>query len=72
MKLAAQKVMDAMPFISCDCQGLIHYHVTDTRTLWSHMFTVMEEMKAKYFLEDYVVSDTTLELIFLAFARIQQ
>ena len=53
-------------------QGLIHYHVTDTRTLWSHMFSVMEDMKAKYFLEDYVISDTTLEQIFLAFARIQR
>ena len=53
-------------------QGLIHFHVTDTRTLWSHMFTVMEEVKAKYFLEDYVVSDTTLEQIFLAFARTQR
>ena len=53
-------------------QGLIHYHVTDTRTLWSHMFTVMEQMKTKFFLEDYVISDTTLEQIFLAFARTQR
>ena len=53
-------------------QCLLHYHVTDTSVLWSHMFRVMEEVKVKYFLEDYLISDTTLEQIFLAFARSQR
>jgi ATP-binding cassette subfamily A (ABC1) protein 3 len=53
-------------------QCLLHYHIADTRTLWSSMFAAMEDMKAKYSLEDYVISDTTLEQIFLSFARKQR
>ena len=53
-------------------QCLLHYHITDTSMLWSKMFAVMEEIKLKFLLEDYVISDTTLEQIFLAFARRQR
>jgi len=53
-------------------QSLLHYHIPDTSVLWSHMFRVMEDIKSKYYLEDYIISDTTLEQIFLAFARSQR
>ena len=53
-------------------QCLLHYHIPDTSVLWSHMFRVMEEIKSKFYLEDYLISDTTLEQIFLAFARSQR
>jgi len=53
-------------------EGILHYHITDTTIPWSHIFRVMESTKYEMNLEDYIVSDTTLEQIFLAFARSQQ
>jgi ATP-binding cassette subfamily A (ABC1) protein 3 len=53
-------------------QCLLHYHIADTSVLWSHMFRVMEDIKSKFYLEDYIISDTTLEQIFIAFARSQR
>ncbi len=50
----------------------LHYHITDSSMLWSQMFRVMEEIKVKLLLEDYLISDTTLEQIFLSFARTQR
>ncbi|PNF40610.1 ATP-binding cassette sub-family A member 3 [Cryptotermes secundus] len=53
-------------------QGLLHYHVTDPSTPWKHLFTTMEYVKHKYDLvEDYVVSETTLEQVFISFAKSQ-
>ena len=53
-------------------QSLLHYHITDTTILWSHLFKAMESAKQQLNLEDYLVSDTTLEQIFLAFAKTQR
>ncbi|XP_076318605.1 phospholipid-transporting ATPase ABCA3-like isoform X2 [Tachypleus tridentatus] len=53
-------------------QGMLHYHVTDTSIPLSHIFSVMEDAREKLHLEDYLVSDTTLEQIFLTFARSQR
>ncbi len=53
-------------------QCLLHYHITDTSVQWSHLFRVMESAKGQLQLEDYLVSDTTLEQIFLAFAKSQR
>ncbi|CAN8022538.1 unnamed protein product, partial [Ixodes persulcatus] len=53
-------------------QMLLHFHVTDLRIKWSDLFETMEEMKQHLRFEDYIVSDTTLEQIFLAFARSQR
>ena len=43
--------------------------VPDQNVKWSTLFEVMEDMKTRFELEDYTVSDTTLEQIFIAFAR---
>lgn len=53
-------------------QSLMHYHVTDPAERWSNLFTQMSKLNEKYDLEDYFVSDTTLEQIFIMFARHQQ
>ncbi|CAG2109717.1 unnamed protein product, partial [Medioppia subpectinata] len=53
-------------------QCLLHYHITDASTKWSQMFAIMERMKAEFCFEDYVISDTTFEQIFLSFARKQR
>ncbi|XP_023224354.1 ATP-binding cassette sub-family A member 3-like [Centruroides sculpturatus] len=52
-------------------QEILHYHITDTSVKWSKMFFKMEEAKQTLPVEDYLISDTTLEQIFLAFARTQ-
>ncbi|KAF4528687.1 hypothetical protein B566_EDAN015499 [Ephemera danica] len=52
-------------------QGLLHYHVTDPKKRWSELFAAMEELKLQHaeILEDYTISETTLEQVFLSFAR---
>ncbi|PSN44315.1 hypothetical protein C0J52_09298 [Blattella germanica] len=53
-------------------QGLLHYHVTDPNTPWKQLFTTMELMKLEYsIVEDYTISETTLEQVFLSFAKVQ-
>lgn len=53
-------------------QALLHFHVTDTSLRWSQLFETLETLKQELSFEDYIVSDTTLEQIFLAFARSQR
>lgn len=53
-------------------QCILHYHITDTTVRWSYLFRELEKAKEELSFEDYLVSDTTLEQIFLAFARSQR
>jgi len=51
-------------------QTLIYYHIPFEETItWSYLFKIMETGKDKLSLEDYQVGDTTLEQIFLSFAK---
>jgi ATP-binding cassette subfamily A (ABC1) protein 3 len=50
-------------------QCLLHYDITHTSVNGSHIFRVMESAKSELDLEYYSVSDTSLEQIFLAFAK---
>ena len=50
-------------------ETVISYQVTDANLTWSFLFETMEKLKARLDLEDYVVSDTSLEQIFITFAR---
>ncbi|CAG0924896.1 unnamed protein product [Notodromas monacha] len=54
-------------------EGLIQYYISDPDTKWDLIFRTMELAKEKWslFLEDYSVGETTLEQIFLTFARDQ-
>ena len=51
--------------------GMLHYHITDTSIKWSELFSVMERAKEKFELDDYSLSQTTLEQVFITFAQAQ-
>ena len=51
---------------------MIHYHITGTDFAWAQVFGTMERAKVTYNIEDYSVSQTTLEQVFLNFARMQR
>lgn len=51
---------------------MLHYHLTDPEKPLSEIFGRMKDIKEKYtMIEDFTVSDTTLEQVFLAFAKKQ-
>lgn len=53
-------------------QGLLHYHITNPNIPLSEIFGQMKAIKENYsVIEDYTVSDTTLEQVFIAFAKKQ-
>ena len=48
----------------------IHFHVANPATPWHHLFSSMETVKGEHkIIQDYTISETTLEQIFLSFAR---
>lgn len=53
-------------------QGMVHYHITDTTISWATIFGTLERAKLQYGIEDYSVSQTSLEQVFLSFARMQR
>ncbi|XP_072043597.1 phospholipid-transporting ATPase ABCA3-like [Amphiura filiformis] len=53
-------------------QGMVHYHITNTDLAWAQVFGTMERAKDTYNINDYSVSQTTLEQVFLNFARMQR
>ncbi|XP_071943840.1 phospholipid-transporting ATPase ABCA3-like [Antedon mediterranea] len=53
-------------------QGIIHYHIKRSDKTWANIFGIMEGAKDKFSIEDYSVSQTTLEQVFLNFARAQR
>lgn len=60
-----------MMFITelCIVQTMLHYHINDTMR-YSELFDELEALKrANPIVEDYSVSETTLEEVFLAFAK---
>ncbi|KAG1683894.1 ATP-binding cassette sub-family A member 17 [Nymphon striatum] len=51
----------------------IHYHIPlDPFIGWAKIFGVMEGAKDQYHIEDYTVSQTSLEQVFLQFAALQR
>ncbi|XP_068671756.1 phospholipid-transporting ATPase ABCA3-like [Montipora foliosa] len=53
-------------------QGMVHYHIRDTNVSWAQLFGTIENVKLNFNIEDYSVSQTTLEQVFLNFARGQR
>lgn len=51
--------------------GLVTYFIPNSNAKWSAMFGLMEEAKQKFNIEDYSLSQTTLEQVFLSFAKLQ-
>uniref|UniRef100_A0A7N8XHA7 ATP-binding cassette, sub-family A (ABC1), member 3b n=1 Tax=Mastacembelus armatus TaxID=205130 RepID=A0A7N8XHA7_9TELE len=52
-------------------QGMVHYHLTDKTLTWAQVFGTLEAAKEKYHIEDYCVSQISLEQVFLSFAQFQ-
>ncbi|CAH1731091.1 unnamed protein product [Aphis gossypii] len=53
-------------------KGLLHYHITNPNILLSEIFSKIKTIKENYIaVEDYTVGDTTLEQVFIAFAKKQ-
>ena len=51
----------------------VHFHVTNPKTPWAFLFSCMEKAKTEFAeLSDYSVSETTLEQVFLSFAKNQR
>ena len=53
-------------------QGYIHYQIKDGALTWANLFGTLERAKKQYYIEDYSVSQTTLEQVFINFARSQR
>ena len=51
-------------------ETLLYYHIGQSMS-WAKIFGTMERAKEEYDLEDYSVSQTTLEQVFVNFARCQ-
>ncbi len=53
-------------------QGLCQYQINDANLSWAKVFGIMERAKTQYGIEDYSVSQTSLEQVFIGFARRQK
>ena len=56
-------------------QCMLHYHISDDssdRLKLSELFGAIEEARVGYRIEDYSISQTTLEQVFVNFARSQE
>ncbi|KAI8435956.1 hypothetical protein MSG28_004122 [Choristoneura fumiferana] len=60
------------PKLMEEYQGLLTYYLPDRRVAWSNMFGTMERCRQNYDVEDYTISQTTLEQIFLQFTKYQR
>ncbi|XP_067683951.1 phospholipid-transporting ATPase ABCA3-like isoform X2 [Haliotis asinina] len=54
-----------------DHQGYVHFQVPYSSVSLAQVFTVMEQAKVQFYVEDYSVHQTTLEQVFLSFTRSQ-
>jgi len=53
--------------------GLVQYHISRSPSLFlADLFSAMEDIRDQFSVEDYSVSQTTLEQVFINFARNQQ
>lgn len=55
-----------------DGQGYVSYQLTSNRLSLAHIFGTMEKAKGQFNIEDYSVAQTTLEQVFLNFAKHQK
>ncbi|XP_059011321.1 phospholipid-transporting ATPase ABCA3-like [Mustela lutreola] len=49
-------------------QGILNYYIPREDNGWGKVFGILEEVKEKFSLEDYSISQITLEQVFLSFA----
>jgi hypothetical protein len=52
-------------------EGYVHIHINEANLSLAQLFRIIEACKSTYAIENYTVSQTTLEQVFLNFARSQ-
>ena len=52
-------------------EGFVHIHINEANLSLAQLFRILESCKQTYSIENYTVSQTTLEQVFLNFARSQ-
>ncbi|XP_058142595.1 phospholipid-transporting ATPase ABCA3 [Dasypus novemcinctus] len=52
-------------------QGMVHYHLPGHSLSWAKVFGTLERAKEAHALDDYSVSQISLEQVFLSFAHLQ-
>ncbi|XP_007937732.1 phospholipid-transporting ATPase ABCA3 [Orycteropus afer afer] len=52
-------------------QGMVHYHLPGPGLSWAKVFGVLEKATEKHCVDDYSVSQISLEQVFLGFAHLQ-
>jgi len=53
--------------------ALLHYRIGRTTGLsWAQLFGAVERARSQYDIDDYSISQTTLEQVFIRFARMQR
>ncbi|XP_057605511.1 phospholipid-transporting ATPase ABCA3-like [Hippopotamus amphibius kiboko] len=52
-------------------QGILNYYIPSKDNTWGKVFGILEEAKEQFNLEDYSISQITLEQVFLTFANLQ-
>nr|XP_033770036.1 ATP-binding cassette sub-family A member 3 [Geotrypetes seraphini]XP_033770037.1 ATP-binding cassette sub-family A member 3 [Geotrypetes seraphini]XP_033770038.1 ATP-binding cassette sub-family A member 3 [Geotrypetes seraphini] len=52
-------------------QGMVHYHLTNKYLSWAQVFGTLEKAKDKFQIEDYSISQISLEQVFMSFAHLQ-
>ncbi|XP_068673102.1 phospholipid-transporting ATPase ABCA3-like [Montipora foliosa] len=50
-------------------QGMVYFHVCNRRVTWAQLFGTIERVKWNFNIDDYYVGPTTLEQVFVNFAR---
>lgn len=50
-------------------QTILHYHVKNASARWGEMLRALEQGKSSLMIEDFTLTGTTLEQIFLSFAK---
>ncbi|KAH6923178.1 hypothetical protein HPB50_024601 [Hyalomma asiaticum] len=51
------------------CEGLLEFRMSRVEMLWSEMFMRMSRIKLRFKLQDFFISDTSLEQIFTSVTR---
>ncbi|XP_055842779.1 LOW QUALITY PROTEIN: uncharacterized protein LOC129909731 [Episyrphus balteatus] len=81
MELMEEDTQKVMSFITTEFsdavlqerfQGILTFYIPLSSILWSRIFGLMESNKIALNIEDYSISQTTLEEIFLQFAKYQR
>ncbi|XP_076997701.1 phospholipid-transporting ATPase ABCA3-like isoform X2 [Tamandua tetradactyla] len=58
--------------INQEHEGIIDYYIPSKEISWGKVFNILEEAKVLFNLEDYSISQITLEQVFLTFANIDK